>query len=73
MFTLSPKQKSALARIGAGLPKGTQHIALNPADRSHRAVIDTFLDLANKGADRFPALHRSLEKQAKSGKARRPD
>lgn len=68
MIPLSAQQKKSLASVLSQLPAGTPHVALDPTVNAHQQVINTFLELANKTADRYPALHASLAKQAKSGR-----
>jgi hypothetical protein len=64
MKSLTQAQRKILSTLPPGAVNG-KVTSLNPA--AHLDLINLFLDLANKGSGRYPALHAAIARQAKKG------
>jgi hypothetical protein len=72
MTDLNQQQQSLIASFVARMPDN-QALSLDPADATARSIIDFFLDMSNKGSDRFPGLHDGITRAAAVGNTALPD
>lgn len=65
MDDLNNEQKKIISQILKEAGENTM-LALDPANKQHKAVIDLFMDMSNKNKDRYPGTHAALEKAAQT-------
>ena len=63
MSQISESPLSLLSPLAGQGPEGVA-VPLDPSDPQHRRIIDYFLSTANKGPDRYPALHADIARAA---------